>query len=66
MFLVNYDENDGLFDHVAPPLPPAGTPDEFVQVSGSPNWPIGLSWCRSRQPLPVTPLDGPQTLKSSG
>ncbi len=41
MFIVNYDENDGLFDHVAPPLPPAGTPGEFVQVSGSPNWPIG-------------------------
>ncbi len=41
VFIVNYDENDGLFDHVAPPLPPAGTPGEFVQVSGSPNWPIG-------------------------
>src|ERR1700752_4794699 len=23
--IVNYDENDGLFDHVVPPLPPAGT-----------------------------------------
>jgi phospholipase C len=30
VFIVNYDENDGLFDHVTPPLPPAGTPDEFV------------------------------------
>jgi phospholipase C len=30
VFIVNYDENDGLFDHVVPPLPPAGTPDEFV------------------------------------
>ena len=29
-FIVNYDENDGLFDHVVPPLPPAGTADEFV------------------------------------
>jgi phospholipase C len=28
--IVNYDENDGLFDHVVPPLPPAGTPAEFV------------------------------------
>jgi phospholipase C len=28
--LINYDENDGLFDHVPPPAPPAGTPDEFV------------------------------------
>jgi phospholipase C len=41
VFVINYDENDGLFDHVVPPLPPAGTPDEFVQVSGQPNWPIG-------------------------
>ena len=23
-FILNYDENDGLFDHVAPPVPPAG------------------------------------------
>jgi phospholipase C len=30
VFIVNYDENDGLFDHVVPPLPPDGTPDEFV------------------------------------
>jgi phospholipase C len=29
-FIINYDENDGLFDHVVPPLPPGGTPDEFV------------------------------------
>jgi phospholipase C len=29
-FIINYDENDGLFDHVVPPLPPAGTADEFV------------------------------------
>ena len=29
-FILNYDENDGLFDHVAPPVPPPGTPDEFV------------------------------------
>jgi phospholipase C len=41
VLIVNYDENDGLFDHVVPPLPPAGTPDEFVQISGQPNWPIG-------------------------
>jgi phospholipase C len=41
VFIVNYDENDGLFDHVVPPLPPAGTPDEFVQVGTNPNWPIG-------------------------
>jgi phospholipase C len=29
-FILNYDENDGIFDHVAPPVPPPGTPGEFV------------------------------------
>ncbi len=29
-FILNYDENDGLFDHVVPPTPPPGTPGEFV------------------------------------
>ena len=31
LFILNYDENDGIFDHVAPPVPPDGTPQEFVQ-----------------------------------
>jgi phospholipase C len=30
VFILDYDENDGLFDHVVPPLPPSGEPDEFV------------------------------------
>jgi phospholipase C len=30
VFILCYDENDGIFDHVAPPVPPAGTPHEFV------------------------------------
>jgi phospholipase C len=30
LFILNYDENDGIFDHVAPPVPKAGTPHEFV------------------------------------
>ena len=30
VFILDYDENDGLFDHVAPPSPPPGTPGEFV------------------------------------
>jgi phospholipase C len=30
LFILNYDENDGLFDHVAPPVAPAGTPHEIV------------------------------------
>ena len=30
-FILNYDENDGLFDHVPPPTPKPGTPGEFIQ-----------------------------------
>jgi phospholipase C len=30
LFILTYDENDGYFDHVLPPTPPAGTADEFV------------------------------------
>jgi phospholipase C len=41
VFILNYDENDGLFDHVPPPTPPAGTPNEFIQVGSDPAWPIG-------------------------
>src|SRR5579885_488393 len=37
VLLINYDENDGFFDHVPPPVPPPGTPDEFVGDE-----PIGL------------------------
>ena len=29
VLFLNYDENDGFFDHVPPPAAPAGTPDEF-------------------------------------
>ncbi|MET9418807.1 alkaline phosphatase family protein [Streptomyces klenkii] len=31
VLIISYDENGGLFDHVPPPVPPAGTPDEFVE-----------------------------------
>ncbi|MBE5460739.1 alkaline phosphatase family protein [Mycobacteroides abscessus] len=31
VFILNYDENDGLFDHVVPPTPPPGTPGEWVK-----------------------------------
>src|SRR3546814_6707603 len=27
-FILCYDENDGLFDHVPPPVPPTGTPGD--------------------------------------
>jgi phospholipase C len=29
-FILCYDENDGMFDHVPPPVAPAGTAGEFV------------------------------------
>jgi phospholipase C len=49
VFVLNYDENDGRFDHVVPPTPPAGTADEFVtlnSVSGTygMGYPIGLGF----------------------
>jgi phospholipase C len=31
VFILNYDENDGIFDHVAPPVPPPGTEHEFIK-----------------------------------
>jgi phospholipase C len=37
--ILNYDENDGLFDHVVPPLPEPATQDEFVR-----GLPIGLGF----------------------
>ncbi|MCF3963122.1 alkaline phosphatase family protein [Streptomyces fuscigenes] len=30
VFILSYDENDGMFDHVVPPTPKAGTAGEFV------------------------------------
>ncbi|MEU3301946.1 MULTISPECIES: phosphocholine-specific phospholipase C [unclassified Streptomyces] len=43
VFLLMYDENDGYFDHVLPPFPEAGTPEEFAEGR-----PIGLG---NRVPL---------------
>jgi phospholipase C len=39
VLFLNYDENDGYFDHFPPPTPPTGTADEFVQ-----GLPIGLGF----------------------
>jgi phospholipase C len=39
LFILTYDENDGIFDHVPPPTAAAGTPDEFVGGE-----PIGLGF----------------------
>ncbi|MCL2448065.1 MAG: hypothetical protein FWD17_03865 [Polyangiaceae bacterium] len=33
VIILNYDENDGLFDHVVPPTPPAGTANELVTAT---------------------------------
>jgi phospholipase C len=30
VFILNYDENDGIFDHVPPPTAPSGTTGEYV------------------------------------
>lgn len=35
VFILNYDENDGLFDHVSPIVPPPGTPGEYVKIESS-------------------------------
>jgi phospholipase C len=43
VFILNYDENDGFFDHVPPPIPPSGTADEFITVDGS-TQPIGMGF----------------------
>jgi phospholipase C len=43
LFIIVYDENDGYFDHVAPPTPPANTAGEFITVSKVSN-PIGLGF----------------------
>lgn len=45
VLFIMYDENDGWFDHVPPPMPPAGTPGEYVTASSSSSkyqGPIGL------------------------
>jgi phospholipase C len=36
VFIVNYDENGGFFDHVPPPTAPAGTAGEYLTVSPLP------------------------------
>jgi phospholipase C len=56
VLFVSYDENDGFFDHVAPPTPPPGTPGEYLTVdplpaeSGGIDGPNGLGF---RVPLLV-------------
>ena len=39
VLVINYDENDGQFDHVVPPTPPPGTAGEYVH-----GLPVGLGF----------------------
>jgi phospholipase C len=42
IFVLNYDENDGFFDHVPPPTPdPALYPEEFVTLASPAGTPGG-------------------------
>ena len=41
VFILDYDENDGFFDHVIPPIPPAGTPGEYVTLNSPGGTPGG-------------------------
>jgi phospholipase C len=43
VFILIYDENDGLFDHVTPPTAPTGTAGEFITVDKVSD-PIGLGF----------------------
>jgi phospholipase C len=46
LVIIDYDENDGAFDHVPPPAAPQGTTDEFVletSVAPAP-LPVGLGF----------------------
>jgi len=46
VLFIMYDENDGFFDHVAPPTAPLGTPGEYITAPSAPSYtsgqPIGL------------------------
>ena len=41
VFILNYDENDGFFDHVPPITPPKGTTDEFTTLNSPGGTPGG-------------------------
>ena len=42
VLFVMYDENDGFFDHVPPPVAPPGTPGEYLTASPLPSTAQGL------------------------
>jgi phospholipase C len=41
VFILNYDENDGFFDHVPPIVPPKGTAEEFASLNSPGGTPGG-------------------------
>jgi phospholipase C len=41
VFFHMYDENDGWFDHVAPPVPPPGTAGEYISAGTAASAPGG-------------------------
>jgi phospholipase C len=42
LFIINYDENDGFFDHVVPPTPDPGEyPEEFITLASPAGTPGG-------------------------
>lgn len=43
VLFIMYDENDGFFDHVAPPVAPAGTPGEYLSVKPLPASASGIA-----------------------
>jgi len=43
VLFVMYDENDGFFDHVSPPTPPAGTAGEYLTVNPLPATAQGIA-----------------------
>jgi phospholipase C len=42
VLFIMYDENDGFFDHVAPPTPPPGTPGEYLTADPLPDLAFGI------------------------
>ncbi len=43
VLFIMYDENDGFFDHVPPPSPPAGTAGEYLSVDPLPGTAGGIA-----------------------
>ncbi|MCW2493058.1 MAG: putative phospholipase precursor [Frankiales bacterium] len=48
LVIIDYDENDGQFDHVPPPVPAPGAKDEFYYEAAGSLASVGVT-----QPLPV-------------